>query len=46
MGFCLDDTGERMIYQEWNGLRAGFGAILVLKKDSGKWVAQGCSWVS
>src|SRR5258707_1188083 len=32
ISFCLDEAARRMIYQEWTGGRAGFGAILALSE--------------
>lgn len=45
ISFCLNETGDRMIYQEWNGPRAGFGAILALK-GTGSWCTEKHAWVS
>ncbi len=39
ISFCLDEAARRMIYHEWTGGRAGFGAILALSED-GKWVTE------
>jgi hypothetical protein len=43
--FCLDETGERMVYQEWYGLRAGFGAILALNRKR-EWGTERQVWKS
>jgi len=45
ISFCLDETAERMIYQEWYGLRAGFGSVLALNKG-GDWVTEKHAWIS
>lgn len=45
ISFCLDDMAKRMIYVEWNGLRAGSGAILALQK-SGQWTMERHAWIS
>lgn len=43
--FCVDGTGERMIYQEWHGVRAGHGCVLT-RRTGGDWAAEGASWKS
>ena len=45
ISFCLNEAGDRMIYQEWNGPRAGFGAILTLRA-TGAWSTEKHSWIS
>ena len=45
ISFCLDEAAERMVYQEWYGLRAGFGAVLALDKKR-KWVTERHAWIS
>jgi hypothetical protein len=43
--FCLNETVGRMIYVEWHGLRAAFGAIMALNKD-GQWIVEKDAWRS
>jgi hypothetical protein len=45
ISFCVDETGGRMIYHQWHGVRAGHGCILACTKD-GKWAAAKCGWKS
>lgn len=45
ISFCLGQAAERMIYQEWNGGRAGFGALLALK-STGDWAVEKHAWIS
>jgi hypothetical protein len=45
ISFCVDEAAERMIYQEWHGVRAGYGAILSRKK-SGEWITERGVWKS
>jgi hypothetical protein len=45
VSFCADETGNRMIYVEWHGRRAGGGRILA-RKENGKWVSEKDAWIS
>ena len=42
--YCLDENGQRMIYTEWNGRRAGYGCIT--KRVGEYWTSEGRSWIS
>ena len=45
ISFCADAAAERMIYQEWHGVRAEHGSILV-QKGNGQWATEKCAWIS
>ena len=45
ISFCVDETGGRMIYQEWHGVRAGHGCILT-QTAKGEWVTEKHGWIS
>ena len=45
ISFCLDESTKRMVYQEWYGLRAGFGSILKLNQREA-WVMEKHGWIS
>jgi hypothetical protein len=43
--FCWNETVGRMIYTEWHGMRAGWGAILTRNKG-GQWLVEKDAWRS
>lgn len=45
ISFCLNEADGRMIYEEWNGPRAGVGAILA-HKGTGEWMTERRAWIS
>lgn len=45
ISFCVDETGGRMIYQEWRGARSGRGCVLA-RLASGEWVTEKNGWIS
>jgi hypothetical protein len=45
ISFCVDETGGRMIYEEWHGVRAGHGCVLA-RSASGEWVTEKPGWIS
>lgn len=45
ISFCVNDASNRMIYQEWQGVRAGYGCILA-RKTNGEWVTEKHGWKS
>lgn len=45
ISFCVHEAADRMIYEEWRGVRAGHGAILARQKN-GEWAAERRAWIS
>lgn len=45
ISFYVDETGGRMIYQEWHGARSGRGGVLA-RIASGEWVTEKHGWIS
>ncbi len=41
--FCLDSEAKRMIYNEWHGVRAGFGTVLRFEGENG-WRPERPAW--
>ena len=45
IGFCVDETGDRMIYEEVRGVCAGHGCILA-RGQSGEWEVERHGFIS
>ena len=44
--FHVDDPPLRMIYEEWHGGRAGYGAILRFDRSANAWQTERMAWRS